>query len=379
MLYATIEIGRGLAALAVFSFHLKEPINEAIPALNDIAGVGHFGVTWFFVISGYCMMAASVKAQNQEETARSFLFWRFMRIYPPFWLSIATVVLVPFTLALLGFMKSGVSDIPAAKWMDFSIADWLLHISLLQVFATEGAGLSHAFNHLNIVYWSLAIEFQFYLVICLALALKHKFEKTLILITLMSVAMMPFPSVYATGIFLPYWPMFGLGLVLYKLLDLGLTPDRVFGRSAYLATMLLLCLVGVADIAFVTSDSGLSLHLRYAHLSNFLQAVVATFCLWLVVPLDRTLVRISKNRNSIVRVMLQPLFILGTISYSLYLLHAKISQIPAAFVRQVLPENSPLSPILTMVGTIVISYLFYLGCERPFMRRYWKNRMGRQQ
>ena len=59
--------------------------------------------------------------------------------------------------------------------------------------------------------------------------------------------------------------------------------------------------------------------------------------------------------------------------------NAKISQIPAAFVRQVLPENSPLSPILTMVGTIVISYLFYLGCERPFMRRYWKNRMGRQQ
>ena len=72
MLNIAIEVGRGLAALWVFTFHLTAPIGNAIPFLRDVAAAGHFGVPVFFVISGYCMMAVAMKAVQRGESSGTF-------------------------------------------------------------------------------------------------------------------------------------------------------------------------------------------------------------------------------------------------------------------------------------------------------------------
>jgi len=60
--------------------------------------------------------------------------------------------------------------------------------------------------------------------------------------------------------------------------------------------------------------------------------------------------------------------LLRTISYSLYLVHRKLCQLPFMFARAFVPANKVVLPLLTMLGTIILTYVFYLLCEQPFLR-----------
>ncbi len=73
----------------------------------------------------------------------------------------------------------------------------------MQVFYPDGGGLSGKFTRLNAVYWTLAIEFQFYLVVMLALVLRKRFYLTLLATTALSLPFLPYPATRNTGIFLP--------------------------------------------------------------------------------------------------------------------------------------------------------------------------------
>jgi peptidoglycan/LPS O-acetylase OafA/YrhL len=377
VLNIAIEVGRGLAALWVFIFHLKGPIATAIPALGGFAAAGHFGVPVFFVISGYCMMAVARKTIQRGEGSGPFLFWRFLRIYPAFWLSMVVAVLIPLALGVLGLLKSGVFEVPPARWMALSAADWVRYFTLLQVFEARTVGMDYAFSAINIVYWTLAIEFQFYLVIWLGLLLRRHFDRLMIAVTGLGIVAAAFPAAYQTGIFLPYWPMFALGLALHRLLASGWAPARLFGRRALATSSAVLLVVAIGDLAFVSSAPGARFHQSWPELSNFVQAVLAAIAFWAALPLDQHLA--AAARSPVLNGLLRPFLILGAMSYSLYLLHAQLYQIPFAFVRQVVPNAHPLSPLLTIFGTVVLAYVFYLGCERPFLRRYWEERARRPQ
>ncbi len=63
------------------------------------------------------------------------------------------------------------------------------------------------------------------------------------------------------------------------------------------------------------------------------------------------------------------LLLIGDASYSLYLLHGKIYQIPALFVRQVLPPLTPANGILTILLTIGLAWIFHRYVERRFISR----------
>jgi peptidoglycan/LPS O-acetylase OafA/YrhL len=375
MLNIAIEVGRGLAALWVFVFHLKGPVAAAMPALGGFAAAGHFGVPVFFVISGYCMMAVARKTIQRGEASGPFLFWRFLRIYPPFWLSIVVAVLIPVTLGVLGLLKSGVFEVPRARWMELSAVDWARYFTLLQVFEARTVGMDYAFSAINIVYWTLAIEFQFYLVIWLGLLVRRHFDRLMIAVTGVGIVAAAFPAAYQTGFFLPYWPMFALGLALHRLLANGWTPDRLFRGRALAAASLVLLVVAVGDLVFISSAAGMRFNGARHELANLSQAAVAAIAFWAALPLDRYLA--GTGRSAALRGLIRPFLILGAMSYSLYLLHAQLYQIPFAFVRQVVPNAHPLSPLLTILGTVALTYVFYLACERPFLRRYWEERARR--
>jgi peptidoglycan/LPS O-acetylase OafA/YrhL len=69
----------------------------------------------FFVISGYVISASAEATLRRSETAGSFLKRRFMRIFPPFWLSI--VVAVPYLVAAVSSLKSGVFEMPDPRFL----------------------------------------------------------------------------------------------------------------------------------------------------------------------------------------------------------------------------------------------------------------------
>ncbi|MFC3124278.1 acyltransferase family protein [Pseudoroseomonas globiformis] len=85
----SIQVLRGLAALAVALFHLQLDIATRLglpDALPDLA-VGAAGVDVFFVVSGVVMVLSSDRLFGQPGAARSFMARRAIRLVPLYWLT----------------------------------------------------------------------------------------------------------------------------------------------------------------------------------------------------------------------------------------------------------------------------------------------------
>jgi len=54
-------------------------------------------------------------------------------------------------------------------------------------------------------------------------------------------------------------------------------------------------------------------------------------------------------------------------SYSVYLLHAKIYFIPNMFVRQIVDKSEVVHGIATIVATLILCWPFYYFIERRFL------------
>lgn len=365
----SLDIGRGLAALSVFCFHFSGYIAEAWPTLGILARNGYLGVPIFFVISGYCMAASAHQVLRRNRLAGSFLRKRFLRIYPAFWASIVIIMATPYLLAGLSALKTGDFISPAPRWLTLNPIDWLQFVTLTRVFFSNGLGLDYAFSPLNIIYWTLAIEFQFYLVIYLALLWRKWFVVLLACVTLSSLAVFVFPNLKDTGLFLGYWPMFALGLGLYCLLDRNYTLHHLgggIGKRLPIPLLTILFLV-LAMLAY----NGLLVQFLKSLFSDsaFGFAVCAAIAFWLLASLEQQISFQATSGHALVRFPLQAGVFLGSISYSFYLLHTKLYQFPEMAIRQLTTPDNPVYTLILVGGTIALSWLFYLYFERPFISR----------
>jgi peptidoglycan/LPS O-acetylase OafA/YrhL len=339
MLELLPEIVRGLAAMWVFAYHIR-------PSANGIwfaASVGDFGVTAFFVISGYCILSAAQKTRARAQSAFSFLKRRLVRIYPPFWASIAVIIAVPFIISAI------THETPHPLWYAYNWSDWLLVFSLGRIFFGHGKPLFTTFLNINAVYWSLAIEVQFYLVMFAALAWRRHFNRILIGTTALSLVTLAFPDLIRTGIFLSWWPLFAAGMGLKLLLDRFPAPRF---NKAGLATALSLT-------AAIAASNAVAPNLLPEMFYPLTFAIASALSLWLAAPLDR---RIPRD-------LVRPFLWLGSMSYSIYLLHTLVSQIPAAILEtRMTPDGTPLK-LLVMLITLAPAYAFYRIFEVHFMSK----------
>ncbi len=367
MRYMLLEPLRGLAALWVFCFHFhfSESFQAACPRLHAVLKAGALGIPMFFVLSGYCITASAQSALRHKESTGSFLYRRLRRIYPPYWFSILVVISIPFLIELLSSLKTGRYTPPTPAnlnygFLNYGLVDWFLVGTLTQVFVPvrEATTLQYKFTTINAVYWTLAIEVQFYLAVTLAIYLRRCYT-VLLTVTAVSLPFLFVPTSMLVGVFLPFWPMFAVGVLLYWVLERGLAPSRLLRPSLWpLAWM---CLVGllVGFIFYLISGSPIN-HLAFA--AGF------ALCLYLGEGLDRPFAeRVLSSKRLAVRMIAVTSMSLGAMSYSLYLLHGRLQFLSIQVLRQVFPPNSIIFDLAVIAVTCVACFLFYHFCERPFM------------
>jgi exopolysaccharide production protein ExoZ len=89
--YRNIQSLRGVSALAVLFYHIGQTElhcwpNSSYYLFYLFALIGNAGVDLFFVISGFVMVIANHKIFGKANEIGKYLFKRFARIYPLFWL-----------------------------------------------------------------------------------------------------------------------------------------------------------------------------------------------------------------------------------------------------------------------------------------------------
>ncbi len=371
MLDCVIETSRGLAALWVFLFHMHPSADY--PFLAALGDLGHLGVPMFFVISGYCIGASAWTSALRGDRPRNFLKRRLRRIYPPFWASMLVVIAVPYAAAAISSLKSGQFALPQPSWATYSTIDWAELATLGRVFFSHGETLDIAFSAFNTPYWTLGIEVQFYLVVYAAMHFGRRAELTLVAVTVAGAVAAMIPAAYLTGLFLPYWPWFAIGLGLHRLVLARATPIAVLGRHHQMISLVSAAALVLAFVILLGTGSLGNFSHQFHYLCWFLFAGAFAVLLWLAIDFEATIAGIAANGALVPRGVARLALAIGAASYSLYLLHPKLAYLSGLFVRQVVPAAGLAGIFATMALTVALAYVFYLYVERRFMSQRRKD------
>lgn len=145
-----IHVLRGVAALMVLFGHISTATEAPLPVVLELLGsYPNMGVYVFFMISGFVVPWS---LWGQGYTLGGFpryLLRRLVRLDPPYFAMIAV------GLAIEGLRRQGIDGA-----FPYSITTVVLHLGYL-------AGLA-GHPWINPVFWTLGIEFQFYIVMGLA-------------------------------------------------------------------------------------------------------------------------------------------------------------------------------------------------------------------
>lgn len=232
---AVLDALRGLAALWVALFHFTQNgrFNQGFPAdqpLKWLATYGYLGVYCFFVISGFILPWTMARSRYRLRDFPRFLAKRALRLHPLYLLSVAAM------LAPLLFQQA--TSLEAHTW-----SDWWPHFFYLN-------GLLGR-PWLMQIYWTLALEAQYYLAIGLLfplLAHRRPFARWAALAALATLPLwahdqqtvLPFAALFAMGL-LVFWRLRALASPLacaLALLTCALITRQALGTLPALVALL---------------------------------------------------------------------------------------------------------------------------------------------
>ena len=149
-----IDFLRGIAALSVAWFHFTNGnVDFLDPGLLKFSGkYGYLGVEIFFVISGFIIPYSLWRSQfNLRSHWKAFLAKRIIRLHPAY---LASIILTIFLWYASTLHPSFQGQPP-----NLNLLNLLLHLGYL----------NGVFNQpwISPVFWTLGIEFQYYLLILL--------------------------------------------------------------------------------------------------------------------------------------------------------------------------------------------------------------------
>lgn len=329
-----IDLLRGVACAAVVLFHFLYRgqqdawIADAAPSwLAEMARYGYLGVHLFFIISGYVIFMSA-----QGATPRAFVASRAARLYPAYWVA---ATLTAATAWALGSSTFAVS-----------VRDYLINLTML----THWMPLSANVQFVDGAYWSLAVEFQFYLLVMLVLfagrlsRVEPLLVGWLVLSTVDFVHPMYRPEVWLA---LEWAPLFSAGILFYRMRHLGLDRQR------YL--MLWWCYV--LALAFATRPAVLAIGAAGDAAGGgwvIAGVITACFAVFALIAARRWTLGAS------------PLVVwAGLLTYPVYLLHQNIGYMVLEALRPVVGSFAlRLGLVLLLVG--VLAVLLNRLVERPF-------------
>lgn len=272
---------------------------------------GYLGVDVFFVISGFVIPWSLNRSRYVLRDYPRFLLKRNLRLYPPYLASIAlTILAVNFVLAPLQH-RSG---------MAVTGRDLLLHFTYLN----DIVGVPW----INVVYWTLAIEFQWYLLIGLIFPWLVNPRPLPRFVTIAGLMMVYFATVKHDHFVFHSMPVFLIGVLVFQYRAKLIELRQMFGLIA----VMVLAMAGPIGwiVAGVAAATGLLIAL-----STFNSPA-----------LDR----------------------LGDVSYSLYLLHLPIGLSLIGWLSSRLPYSGSYMGVLDAVGLIAslaAAWLMYQIIEKP--------------
>ncbi|MCA1632216.1 MAG: acyltransferase [Acidobacteria bacterium] len=148
-----LDFLRGVAALAVVFHHFFRVLEPG--ALRSASFYGQLGVQVFFVISGFIIPYSLYRGGYTLRNYGTFVLKRVIRLDPPYVVTVVLIILLGVLSWYVPFQKDQVFQV--------TLPQVLLHFAYVNVF--------FGYPWLSDVFWTLAIEFQYYLLIGLAFPL----------------------------------------------------------------------------------------------------------------------------------------------------------------------------------------------------------------
>lgn len=99
----TLQVGRGIAALLVTVYHIARHYekNFGLLPFGNISEIGHTGVDFFFVLSGFIIFYIHHTDVNKPNKFRPFIVKRLSRVYPLYIVMLLLhLLLIPFVASL---------------------------------------------------------------------------------------------------------------------------------------------------------------------------------------------------------------------------------------------------------------------------------------
>ncbi|HKR59305.1 MAG TPA: acyltransferase [Pyrinomonadaceae bacterium] len=362
----SIDALRGIAALGVVLYHAVHQTASAVPAnlfqypvrlIQFLSSFGYIGVFLFFVISGFCihLQWAKARAGGQDHPVKFGAFWRrrLRRLYPPYLIALAVyLVITAFTAGI---------DVT-----HFFVYDVVMHLLMLHNLDPQTC------YSINGVFWTLAIEEQLYLAYFLLLFLRMRWGwgPTLLICGLARLGWFGLSHLVwlKSGIGIPvpegaasHWFTWALGAIAVEA-AFGLVKIPKWCRNIWLggiavviASIVSTALPNMQKDTFVHTTAWLLMHPlwgfgffvvvnRFVHVEQSWQGAL------------------SKPR------LVAGFAAIGVFSYSLYLTHELVIMQSYWLVFKSLPAMVNTFLVVTP-ATIFFAWLFYLFCEKPYMRK----------
>lgn len=311
-----IDVLRGIAASAVVVFHYSMYCQRYFQHFPFNFEAGRYGVQLFFVISGFFIFLTIERCANVKE----FLLMRFSRLYPAYWITLLLILIV-----------EGIHSSKGIWWNGY-----LVNATMLQSFV--------GFPSVDEVYWTLGVEMSFYLIMALLLStglIRYPIRIALIWLGLTNAwfflhgGPLPIPSkLDVVAQILTYAPFFICGMMFYLIKK---SENKI---NLYAALMILLSIV----TAWLTG--------------GVVMGIVA-----LIISSLMALALFGK-----IRMLVSPVTLwLGSISYSLYLVHRNLGY-AALSKLNAFGLDSRLAFVIVIAFALTLASVLTYCIERPCLR-----------
>lgn len=311
----SVDALRGIAALAVTWFHFT---NGYQPEhwqwwLKTSGSYGWLGLNIFFVLSGFVIPFSLHASGFRLRGFGRYVVKRVVRLDPPYLVCIGMIILLNYASA----RAPGFAGTPFV----FSLPQFAAHLGYVNSFL--------GYSWYNPAFWTLAIEFQWYLFVALIFPLLASANPARRWLVWAAFAWLPHLSDSQVTLF-HFLPLFAVGAATFQVWA------RIISRNEY---FFLLALFGISTGLVMEAPVG----------------IVAVLTALAIVYWK------AKSRW---------LLAAGAISYSLYLVHVPIGGRVINLSRH-WPETLPTASLaltMALVLTLGVAYLLWRFVEKPSMR-----------